>query len=277
MTDQSAVLVTPDETARLAMSGAAVIDVQFSLTDTPGYELYAAAHLPGAPFLDLGVALAGQPGEGGRHPLPEPAMLQSALRECGVDDGMTVVVYDQRTSLSAARAWWTLRWGGIEDVRVLNGGLAAWQASGRPTTTIATVPPLGTVTVRPGSLRVLEADDAARVAAEGVLLDSRTPERFRGDVEPLDPVAGHIPGAVNAPMTEQLHHDGTFRSPEVLREYFESKGVRWGVPVGTTCGSGITAAHTALALHVAGLGADPYIGSWSQWITDPSRPVATGD
>lgn len=277
MTDPSAVLVTPDETARLAMSGAVVIDVQYSLTDTPGYELYAAAHLPGAPFLDLDTALAGQPGAGGRHPLPEPGMLERALRECGVDDGTTVVVYDQRTSLSAARAWWVLRWGGIEDVRVLNGGLAAWQAARKPTTTVVPVPPLGTVTVRPGQLPVLDADDAARVAAEGVLLDSRTPERYRGDVEPIDPVAGHIPGAVNAPMTEQLHHDGTFRSPEHLREYFEAKGVRWGVPVGTTCGSGITAAHTALALHVAGLGADPYIGSWSHWVTDPARPVATSE
>lgn len=252
-----------------------MLDVQYTLSGD-GPSLYAVAHLPGAPHLDLDAVLAGPPGKGGRHPLPDPEVLQAGLRAVGVREGESVVVYDQQTSLAAARAWWVLRWAGLTDVRVLDGGLAAWRASGRAVTTDVPRPSPGDVTVRPGSVPVLEAEDAARVARDGILLDSRAGERFRGETEPIDPVAGHIPGAHNAPMAEQLGPDGRFRPAEELRAYFAGLGVGDDTEVGTSCGSGVTAAHTALALHLAGFEATPYIGSWSHWITDPERPVETG-
>ncbi len=275
-------LVSPDILAeeldgRLALRPL-VIDVQFELGGRPGPELFAAEHIPDALHLDLDTALAGPPGDGGRHPLPDPEVLQQALRDIGVDDDTRVVVYDQATSLSAARAWWVLRWAGMPDVRVLDGGLTAWRMAGHETTTEPGARPPGTVTVRPGSLEVLSAEEAAEVARTGVLVDARTPERFRGEEEPIDPVAGHIPGAVNVPMGQLLTVSGTLRSPEELRARFAEAGITDDreVVVGTYCGSGVTAAHTVLALHEAGLESAPYIGSWSHWVTDPDRPVETG-
>jgi len=252
-----------------------VLDVQYTLSGE-GPALYAAAHLPGAPHLDLDAVLAGPPGDGGRHPLPDADVLQDGLRALGVREGDSVVVYDQQTSLASARAWWILRWAGLTDVRVLDGGLAAWQEAGLAVTTDVSEPTTGDVTVRVGSVPVLDATAAAGVAQDGILLDSRAAERFRGETEPIDAVAGHIPGARNAPMADQLTADGRFRSPEELRALFTGLGVDDQREVGTTCGSGVTAAHTALALHLAGFEAAPYIGSWSHWITDPERPVATG-
>ena len=269
-------LITPAELALEIEAGAVrVLDVQYTLTGE-GPALYAAAHLPGAPHLDLDAVLAGEPGAGGRHPLPEPAVLEAGLRRAGVRDGDAVVVYDQQTSLAAARAWWVLRWAGVSQVRVLDGGLAAWRAAGFEVTTEVPEPTAGDVTVTPDAVPVLDADGAEQVARDGILLDSRAGERFRGESEPIDPVAGHIPGALNAPMAEQLQDDGRFRSPAELRAYFTGLGVDGSTRVGTSCGSGVTAAHTALALHLAGFEAAPYIGSWSHWVTDPRRPVATG-
>lgn len=269
-------LITPAQLALEMEAGAVrVLDVQYTLAGE-GPALYAAAHLPGAPHLDLDAVLAGAPGPGGRHPLPEPAVLQAGLRAVGVRDGDDLVVYDQQTSLASARAWWVLRWAGLTGVRVLDGGLAAWRTEGFTVTDEVPHPSAGDVTVTPGAVPVLDADDAARVARHGILLDSRAGERFRGETEPIDVVAGHIPGARNAPMAEQLRGDGRFRPPGELRDYFTALGVDGSTPVGTTCGSGVTAAHTALALHLAGVEAAPYIGSWSHWVTDPGRPVATG-
>jgi len=269
-------LLTPDELASaLAAGPVRVLDVQYTLAGD-GPALYAVAHLEGAPHLDLDAVLAGSPGEGGRHPLPDPRVLEDGLRAAGVRRGETVVVYDQQTSLAAARAWWVLRWAGLSDVRVLDGGLVAWQAAGFAVTTRTPSPETGDVTVRAGSLPVLDAEGAARVARDGILLDSRAGERFRGESEPIDTVAGHIPGAGNAPMAEQLQGDGRFRPAQELRDYFTALGAGDAVEIGTSCGSGVTAAHTALALHVAGFEATPYIGSWSHWITDPERAVETG-
>ncbi|KGN34607.1 thiosulfate sulfurtransferase [Knoellia sinensis KCTC 19936] len=269
-------LITPAELVAAAEAGTVrVLDVQYSLAGD-GPALYAVAHLPGAPHLDLDAVLAGPPGEGGRHPLPCPEVLEAGLRAVGVRAGETVVVYDQQTSLAAARAWWVLRWAGLKDIRVLDGGLAAWQAAGLPVTTEVPSPDPGDVNVTPGSVPVLEADGAARVASDGILLDSRVGERFRGETEPIDAVAGHIPGARNAPMADQLQADGRFRPAAELRDFFAGLGADGSTEVGTTCGSGVTAAHTALALHLAGVDAVPYIGSWSHWITDPARPVETG-
>ena len=254
-----------------------VLDVQYELGGRSNDELYRDRHIPGARALDLDTALAGPPGAGGRHPLPEAEVLERALRQAGVEQGDTVVVYDQRTSLSAARAWWVLRWAGLDSVLVLDGGLDGWERAGYPTSTEQVDPPPGGVSVQPGSQAVLDAVTAAQVAEAGVLVDARTPARFRGEEEPIDAVAGHIPGAVNVPMADLIADDGTMLPAEQLRARFHAVGAHRGgsAPVGTYCGSGITAAHSVLAMHEAGIAALPYIGSWSQWITDSGRPIAT--
>ncbi|MCW6010748.1 sulfurtransferase [Micromonospora sp. CPCC 205371] len=250
-----------------------VLDLRWHLSGPVGRDEYAKGHLPGAVFVDLDKELCGPPGPG-RHPLPDPDRLQRVLRAAGVREGHPVVVYDAGDGLAAARAWWTLRWAGHDDVRVLDGGYAAWVAADQPVTTEVPVPPPGDFTVRPGGMPVLDASAAAALAAEGVLIDVRAAPRYRGEVEPIDPVAGHIPGAVNLPATEHVGPDGRFRAADALRSRFAEAGLADGVPVGAYCGSGVTAAHTVLALHLAGrTDAALYVGSWSDWITDPSRPI----
>jgi thiosulfate/3-mercaptopyruvate sulfurtransferase len=234
---------------------AALLDVRWRLAGPPGRDDYDAGHPSGAVFLDVDADLCGPPGASGRHPLPDPQRLQDALRRAGVDEQRPVVVYDFGDSLGAARAWWTLKWAGHPDVRVLRGGFPDWTG---PVTTKEPKPEPGGFTVRPGGLPTLEADEVLDFAERGVLLDVRTPERFRGEQEPIDAVAGHIPGAVNAPG----------ELPEVPADQ----------EVGAYCGSGITAARAVLQLHERGReDAKLYVGSWSGWITDPSRPVATGE
>lgn len=252
-----------------------VLDVQYTLAGE-GPALYAAGHVPGAPFVDLDTVLAGPAGEEGRHPLPDVETLQDGLRAAGVQTDSVVVVYDQQPSLGAARAWWVLRWAGIEEVLVLDGGLAAWRAAGGEVSTEPVEVEPGDVVLDPDELVALDADDAAATAKLGVLVDARSPERFRGEEEPIDPVAGHIPGAVNVPMADLVREDGRLRPARELRERFGQLGIDEVTVVGTYCGSGISAAHTALALHEAGVEADLYVGSWSDWITDSSRPIATG-
>ncbi len=270
-------LVGTDELAALVERQQVVLlDVQYDLLGPPGQELYLAGHLPGARHLDLDAALAGPPGARGRHPLPDPAVLEEALRRCGVDDDSEVVVYDQRSSLAAGRAWWVLRWAGHPQVRVLDGGMAGWREAGYAVTTEVPAPAGGTVRVRPGSVPVLDAAGAAALARGGVLLDVRAAERYRGEAEPIDPVAGHVPGAVNLPVTALLGDDGRFLPPDRVRAVAAAHGVHRDTPVGTACGSGVTAAQAALALHEAGITAIPYVGSWSEWVADPTRPVATG-
>lgn len=271
---ESALITAPELAER--RDRVAVLDVQYALTGTPGPQLYAAAHLPGAPHLNLDTVLADPPGERGRHPLPAADRLQAGLRAVGLHDDSRVVVYDQESSLGAARAWWVLRWAGLTDVRVLDGGLAAWVRAGFDTTVEVPQVDPGTITVRPGSVPVLEADDVLRFIAQGgTLLDARTEERFRGEVEPIDTEAGHIPGAINLPAGQVLRPDGTFAAPEAIRTALAERGIPVGGVVGTTCGSGITAAQLTLALHEAGIESVPYIGSWSEWIRDPGRPRAT--
>ncbi|SCF37871.1 thiosulfate/3-mercaptopyruvate sulfurtransferase [Micromonospora purpureochromogenes] len=256
-----------------------LLDVRWRLTGPPGREDYAAGHLPGAVFVDLDTALCGPPGAAGRHPLPDPAALQAVLRAAGVRAGHPVVVYDGGDGMAAARAWWTLRWAGHRPVRLLHGGWPAWLAAGLPTSTGVPAPSPGDVTVRPGALPVLDTGAAAALAAadEGVLLDVRAAPRYRGETEPIDPVAGHVPGAVNLPAPEYVT-DGRFPAAEALRERFAAAGVTEGTPVGAYCGSGVTAAQAVLALHLAGRpDAALYVGSWSNWVADPDRPVATGE
>jgi thiosulfate/3-mercaptopyruvate sulfurtransferase len=256
-----------------------VLDVRWSLAGAQR-QAYREGHLPGAVFVDLDEALAGPPGPGGRHPLPDPAALQAALRRAGVRSGRPVVVYDAGGPVptgAAARAWWVLRWAGIRDVRVLDGGYAAWVAAGAPVTAGEPAVPAGDVAVRPGGASTVDADGAARAAAGGCLIDARVPARFRGESEPVDPVAGRIPGAVNQPADRTVEGDGRLLPAGELRARYTALGVRAGRPLAAYCGSGVTAAQTVLALTVAGFDPALYVGSWSHWITDPNRPVATGE
>ncbi|NBE99371.1 sulfurtransferase [Nonomuraea sp. KC401] len=269
-------LITPAELA--ALDGLTVLDVRWRLGGPPGERLYREGHIPDAVYCDLDTDLAAPPGDGGRHPLPESGAFQDAMRRLGVSDHRPVVVYDDAGSTVAARAWWALRYFGHGHVRVLDGGFAAWTGAGLPATKEppASVTP-GDFTARPGGMPMLTADEAAALAAKGVLLDARAAERYRGEVEPVDPVAGHIPGAVNAPTTENVGPDGRFLAAGTLRARFAGLGIDGGVEAGAYCGSGVTAAHEVLALEVAGLPpAALYVGSWSGWVADPSRPVATG-
>ncbi|HEY7813943.1 MAG TPA: sulfurtransferase, partial [Nakamurella sp.] len=224
---------------------------------------------------DLDTDLCGPPGAGGRHPLPEASQLQAAVRQAGVRGDRPVVAYDYGDGMAAARFWWTLRWAGHGDVRVLDGGFPAWVAAGLPVVTEVGAPEIGDFMVRPGRLPVLDADGAAALAQTGVLIDARVGARFRGETEPIDPVAGRVPGAVNVPYAELVQPDGRLLSADELRSRF---GISAGTRVGAYCGSGVTAAHTILALAAAGV-EDPelYAGSWSNWITDPNRPIATGE
>ncbi|HEY3530901.1 MAG TPA: sulfurtransferase [Nocardioides sp.] len=256
---------------------AVVVDTRLALTGATGRERYDAGHLPGAAYLDVDDDLAAPPGAGGRHPLPLPSDFVAAVRRAGVSRGSRVVVYDDGPGTAAARLWWLLRDYGHEDVLVLDGGLAAWTAAGRPVSVDPVVPRPGDWDGSPGRLPVVEAEDLADVVRSGVLLDVRAAERFRGEREPIDPVAGHVPDAVNAPLTENTDEVGRFLTDAVLRRRFEALGVHHGAPVAAYCGSGVTATQTLLALRLAGFGdAALYAGSWSGWITDPSRPVATG-
>ena len=257
----------------------AVLDVRWRLGGPPGLGSYLAGHIPGAVFADLDRDLAGAPGgPGGRHPLPGARAFQAAMRRAGVSPGRPVVVYDDADSTAAARAWWTLRYFGHPDVRVLDGGYRAWVSAGQPASTAVPAPAPGSFTAQAGGMPRLDAAAAARLARSGVLLDARAGQRYRGEQEPVDPVAGHIPGAVSAPTAANVGPDGRFRSAAELRARFAGLGVTGAGPgeTGAYCGSGVTAAHEVLALALAGLPAALYPDSWSGWVTDPARPVATG-
>jgi thiosulfate/3-mercaptopyruvate sulfurtransferase len=269
-----------------------LLDVRWALTAAgpagrpKGLDPYLAGHLPGARFIDLDTELAGPVGPGtGRHPLPDQEVFQDAMRAAGVRNGGPVVVYDAADSTAAARAWWLLRYFGHEDVRVLDGGYAAWTSADQPVT--GQIPDLaaagriepGDFTARPGQLPVLDAAAAADLARTGVLLDARATARYRGEAEPIDPVAGHIPGAVSAPTMENVTESGHFQPADKLAARFAALIPQVGTDapeVGVYCGSGVTAAHQILAMTAAQIPAALYVGSWSEWVADPARPVETG-
>lgn len=255
-----------------------LLDVRWQLTSPGappfhGRAAYAEGHLPGAVFVDLDGELASAPGENGRHPLPDLAVFGAAMRRAGVSAGRPVVVYDGGLGWSAARTWWLLRWTGHPDVRVLDGGLPSWE--GVLSTDVAE-PVEGDFEPAPDPAGLLDADGAAALARSGVLLDARAGERYRGEVEPIDRVGGHIPGAVSAPTVENVGPDGRFLPAAELQGRFKGLGAVQGTAVGVYCGSGVSAAHEVLALAVAGIPAALYVGSWSEWTADPSRPVAVG-
>jgi thiosulfate/3-mercaptopyruvate sulfurtransferase len=255
-----------------------LLDVRWALGDDQGREKYLAGHLPGAVFVDLETELADPPSpEAGRHPLPSLQRLQSAARRWGIRNGDAVVAYDATGGLAAARAWWLLRWGGLPEVRLLDGGVDAWARAGGRLDSGDVVPDPGDVTLTGGGMPVLSIDQAAELPASGgVLLDARAAERYRGEVEPIDPRAGHVPGAVSAPTTANLEPDGTFLRMTELVDRFVTLGVGPRTTVGVYCGSGVNAAHEVAALAAAGIEAALWPGSWSQWAADPSRPASTG-
>lgn len=245
-------------------------------------DAYLGGHLPGAVFLDLDADLAAPPGIGGRHPLPAAADLQAVWRRAGIDDGSVVVVYDTRDSSVAARAWWLLRWSGHAGVRVLDGGFAGWATDAtRPVESgPGSVPTPGSMTVRPGGMPTVDADRAREITlGDGTLLDARAAARYRGEMEPLDPIAGHIPGAVNLPLTDLLTPDGTLRSATEIAASFD--GVLGPVEssesgaVVASCGSGVTACHLILAAAAVGRSIALYPGSYSGWLA-LGRPVSIG-
>lgn len=278
------ILIAPDDLAAVIASETPVrvLDVRWRLDAPDGRPAYLEGHVPGAVYVDLDHELAdhvqtGEPAVRGRHPLPDREALQASARSWGVDDGDVVVVYDDLKSLSAARAWWVLRNAGIADVRILDGAFRAWTDAGLPVERGEVVPEPGTVTLTTGVLPTIDIDTAATWAGEGrVLLDARAGERYRGEVEPIDPRAGHIPGALSTPTTANVGTDGRFLPPETLREQFLAAGVPADATVATYCGSGVTAAHNAVALTLAGFEPVLYPGSWSEWANHPERPVATG-
>jgi thiosulfate/3-mercaptopyruvate sulfurtransferase len=253
-----------------------VLDVRWQLGRDDGREEYVAGHIPGAAYVDLATDLADPPGAGGRHPLPDPARFEAAMRRCGVRRDRPVVVYDDWGGLAATRAWWLLRHHGHPDVRVLDGGWSWWcrdrrpVEKGQPDEAIEA----GDFEAGPGRLPVVDANGAARVAEEGLLIDARAPERFSGEVEPVDPVAGHIPGAVNVPALSNLD-GGRFRPLSELAATYPAAGA--ATEVVSYCGSGVTATHVVFALHLLGRQAALYPGSWSEWVTDPGRPVARSE
>jgi len=259
-----------------------VFDCRFLLTDPSyGIRVYREGHLPGAHYAHLDERLSSPIGpQTGRHPLPEPEALARWLGHCGVTRSTHVVVYDDAGGVFAVRLWWLLRWLGHERVSLLDGGFQSWVAAGGELSTEVPSQVAGVFPAdRHDEIWVTTRDLIAELDAGRILLiDARARERFRGEVEPLDAVAGHIPGAINLPMTENLDANGRFLSPPVLRERFLT--VMGDVPpdrVVHHCGSGVTACHNLLAMEVAGLlGSRLYAGSWSEWIRSPDRPVATG-
>jgi thiosulfate/3-mercaptopyruvate sulfurtransferase len=260
-----------------------VVDVRHDLAQPEawGENAYRQGHLPGARFAHLDRDLSGaKTGRNGRHPLPSPEACAQAFGRLGIDSGKQVVAYDQGPGMYAARLWWMLRWLGHDAVAVLDGGFAAWTREGRPVTTdVPRVTPAAFV-ARPSPATIDARAVAASLASSAhVLVDARARERYRGDVEPLDPVAGHIPGALNRPYSDNVDAEGRFKSVDALAEDFDALlAGRAPQDVVHYCGSGVTACHNVLAMTHAGLpGARLYPGSWSEWCSDPQRPVARGD
>lgn len=279
-------LIAPQQLAeRLGAPTLVILDCRFALEDADyGQRSYAEGHIAGAHFADLERDLSGPVDKGvtGRHPLPEPAQLVERLRSWGIDNHSEVVLYDDGPGAFAARAWWLLAWLGKRDgVFILDGGLKAWHAAGLPLSLDAPDRREGSFSGQPDPHLVVDAEQLGQQLGEPALtlLDARALPRFRGEVEPIDPVAGHIPGACCAAFTDNLDAQGRFLPAEQLRQRFAAMlGERQPEALVAYCGSGVTACHNLFALSLAGYPlARLYAGSWSEWITDAQRPVATGD
>lgn len=276
MTSRESVLISVNDLPDAVNSGAQLLDVRWQLGEDPGagYQAYLAGHLPSAKFLDLEAVLTGSHDDPqlGRHPLPSAERLAAGLGALGIDPSREIVVYDQPGTYAATRAWWVLTWAGLS-VRVLDGGIKAWQdAAGG---LVAGEPPAATPTsfsLTTGHLPTLDANQVA--AFDGLLIDVRAPERFTGQNETVDPVGGHIPGAINRPVAELWNPDGTLPDANTLLERLALPADTAGLVV--YCGSGVSATQTMLALTTLGIDAAMYPPSWSGWSADPNRPVAVG-
>lgn len=274
------VLITAAELMRRLSAGErpAILDVRWRLDATDGREAFAAGHIPGAVYVSLEEELSDHAVSGrGRHPLPSGADLERAIRRWGIDTGRPVIVYDDWNRAGSARAWWVLTAAGLPDVRILDGGLSQWLAAGGDLQCGDSVPTPGNLSLTHtdlynGARATLTADDIA-AGKVGTVLDARAPERFRGDTEPVDPVAGHIPGAVNVPSTSLLADGGAFLDDAALRSRFAGLSGE----IGVYCGSGVTAAVVLAGLAVAGIDGALFPGSWSQWCAEAGRATATGD
>lgn len=255
-----------------------LLDVRWVLGAPSQRPAYEESHLPSAGWIEFEQACSGPPGHGGRHPMPPRAQFEAAMRAAGVTNDRPVVVYDQANSLAASRCWWLLQYFGKEDVQVLDGGYAAWVAAGYDVAAGDHSPEPGDFVATPGHTALLDADGAAEYVERGVLLDARPATRYAAQGETIDPVAGHIPGALSSPALDNLQGDGRFLTPDDLAMRFTAHGVRPETDVATYCGSGVQATHLALALETSGIHprTGVYIGSWSDWITDPDRPVSAG-
>jgi thiosulfate/3-mercaptopyruvate sulfurtransferase len=276
-------LIDPaDLAALLGDTGVAIVDCRFDLASSgAGRQAYLAAHIPGARFADLNQDLSVPPGKDtGRHPLPGKEQFATLLGAFGIDNGTQVIAYDQGNGALAARFWWMLRWVGHDAAALLDGGFDAWRAAGGAVEAGAQVVPGRHFELRGAGQPIVTSEQVlvATVRRDRLIVDARAAERYAGQVEPLDSVAGHVPGAINAPFSGNLGAAGRFLPPAELRR-------RWLQILGGTppqkliamCGSGVTACHNLLALEVADLpGASLYAGSWSEWIRDTARPVATG-
>ena len=271
-----------DLNARMDQPDLRIVDCRFALLDPhAGRKLYDSGHLPGAVYADLDQDLAGPvTASTGRHPLPDVDVFIETLQRWGIDNDSQVVVYDDAGGGLAARLWWMLRWLGHEHVALLDGGFAAWQRAGLPVSVEAVEAARGNFTGTPGAKATLSSTDVAvSVASESdlLLVDARDPSRFRGEQEPIDPVAGHVPGAVNLPFSGALNTDGTWKSAPELGDMWQAilEDVSLDRPLAVMCGSGVTACHLALSAVIAGI-REPalYVGSWSEWIADPARPIA---
>ncbi len=282
MDPRAQVLITAAELAGLAQAGEplSILDVRWRLDEPDGRAAYLQGHLPGAVYASLEEELSDHTVTGrGRHPLPSGRNLQAAARRWGIRRDALVVVYDDWNRAGSARAWWVLSAAGLANVRILDGGLSAWRSAGGNIETGPVTPQAGNVTVAQddlyaGARPTLTAQEAG--AGVVTLLDARAPERFRGDVEPVDAVAGHIPGAKNLPSGAVLAGDGTFLADETLTRVLSDRGIDRDGPVGAYCGSGVTAAITVAALAAMGCTAALFPGSWSEWSSDPTRAVARG-
>ena len=252
-----------------------ILDIRFRPDRADGRPAYREGHIAGAAYVDLPLDLAGQPvGFSGRRPLPEISVLQRDARRWGINKGDTVVVYDDNRGLQAGRAWWVLRWAGISDVRLLNGGLTAWVAAGLPLTERIALPDAGNVELSAGHLRDISADEAASRPHSGVLLDARSRDQYDGNPGDFsDRETGHIPGAVSLPATEYLGADGRILPAETIRARLAHANAAGEKPIGIYCGGGVAGAFSTLVLASAGIDAELFVGSWSAWSSDPSRPV----
>lgn len=282
MDARNQVLITVAELADLIRAGdpVAILDVRWRLDQPDGRAAYLQGHIPGAVYASLEDELSDHTITGrGRHPLPSGRNVEASARGWGMRKDAPTVVYDDWNRAGSARAWWVLTAAGLANVRILDGGLAAWRAAGGSLATGSVTPPPGDVTaphndLYAGGRPTLTAEQAG--ATDATLLDARAPERFRGDTEPVDPVAGHIPGATNLPASDVLAADATFLADSALIQLFSDRGIGRDGRVAAYCGSGVSATVTIAALATVGYEAALFPGSWSEWSSDPARPVARG-